>query len=364
MWLKPSWLSAESYGLILVLLSAILYAIAGAFVKLTHEEGGLPSTEIVMARGIFQGSLVVWGLYVSRDEKQQRLIYKPFGAGAARKIVWIRGILGGAGFLFDYHCMAVLPLGDAITLMSLYPFLTIFLARLFLQEEIKPLHLVVTVASVVGAVFIAQPTFVFGRDPNAPPAPTIGYFTGIAGSCCLAVVVTAIRKAGKMGVHTFQLLLSWALFGVLFAFVIGPYEGKWKLPETRQVSWYLAGVCLVGAGTHFMLNYAGRLAPAGLVSVVRSSDIVWAYAIEIKSFGQHPNGYTWLGVVLVLGSLIGVAYEKTTAARADRKAEQERLLKEKQLDNPVRNVFESGMNRSTLPPALLPVVDEEEGKLA
>lgn len=311
--LKPQWLSLESYGLVLVLLSAILYAIAGAFVKLAHIEGGLPSTELVFARGIFQGSLVVLGLYVCRDEKNQRLIWRPFGTGAARKIVWARGILGGAGFLFDYHCMAVLPLGDAITLMSLYPFLTIFLARAVLGEEIRTLHVAVTTTSLVGAVFIAQPTFLFGGGDPDNPSPRLGYITGILGSCCLACVVTLIRKAGTIGVHTFQLLLSWALFGVLFSLIFGPSEGEWQLPTSSLIWWYVGGVCVVGAGAHFMLNYAGRLAPAGLVSVVRASDIVWAYGCEILIFAQAPNMWTWVGVVLVLASLLAIAIEKARA---------------------------------------------------
>jgi drug/metabolite transporter (DMT)-like permease len=277
---KPQWLSVESYGLVLVLVSAIFYALAGAFVKLAHVQGDLPSTELVFARGIFQGGLVLLGLYVCRDPKGQRLIKHPFGTGAARTLVWMRGIIGGAGFLLDYHCMSVLPLGDAITLMSLYPIVTIILARIFLGEEIRPMHVVVTVASVVGAVFIAQPTFLFGGGTG--DAPTLGYITGLLGSLCLASILILIRKAGTIGVHTFQLLLSWAVMGTLFSVVFGPLEGTWKLPSNTTIWWYTFGVCSVGAGAHFMLNYAGRLAPAGLVSVVRASDIVWAVSNRKK----------------------------------------------------------------------------------
>lgn len=306
---RPSWLSVESYGLILVFFSAIFYALAGAFVKLGHLNGGLPSTELVFARGIFQGCLVVLGLYICRDAKGQRLIAHPFGkSAAAQKLVWMRGIIGGAGFLLDYHCMSVLPLGDAMTLMSLYPFITIILARIFLQEEIKPLHVITTTASVSGAVFIGQPTFFFGGGTGE--SPTLGYITGLLGSCCLASILILIRKAGKIGVHTFQLLLSWALFGVVFSVVIGPYEGEWKLPSSASVWGNVIGVCVVGAGCHFMLNYAGRLAPAGLVSVVRASDIMFAYCFEILFFAQRPNIFTWIGVILVLGSLVAIGIEK------------------------------------------------------
>lgn len=311
----PQWLSTESYGLVIVLISAILYAVAGAFVKLSHTAGGLPSTELVLSRGIFQGALVVLGLYVYRDEKGSRLLWHPFGTGGARKIVLARGVLGGAGLLFDYHCMSALPLGDAITLMSLYPFLTIFLARTFLGEEIRPFHIRVTVASMVGAVLIAQPTFLFGRGGSDSPKSSLGYITGILGSCCLACVLTLTRKAGTIGVHTLQLLISWATFGIIFSLVFAKAEGDWVLPHSRLIWWYVFGACSVGAAAHFVLNYGGRLAPAGLVSVVRSSDIMWAYACEISIFNQRPNMWTWMGVFLVLASLLAIGGEKVRDGR-------------------------------------------------
>jgi len=307
MWFKPHWLSVESYGLILVLVSSVLYSLAGSFVKLAHQDD-LPSTELVFSRGIFQGGLVLFGLIICRDPKGRRLINHPFGnSNEAKKLVWMRGIIGGAGFLLDYYSMSVLPLGDAMTLMSLYPFITIIFARIFLQEEIRTLHIITTVASVSGAVFISQPTFLFGGGKRENVK---GYVAGLLGSCCLASILILIRKAGKIGVHTFQLLLSWALFGVGFSVVCGPYEGNWKWPSSAVVWWYVFGVCVVGAGAHFLLNYAGRLAPAGIVSVVRASDILWAYCFEITIFVQRPNFWTWIGVILILGSLVAIGIEK------------------------------------------------------
>lgn len=314
--MRPRWLSVESFGLILVLISAVLYAIAGAYVKLAHT-AGLPSTELVFARGVFQGVLIVYGLYISKNDRGVRFIHYPFGQGPAQqRIVFWRGFLGGMGFLLDYHAMAVLPLGDAMTLMSLYPFLTIFLARIFLNEEIKPLHLVVSITSFLGAVFIGQPTFIFGQGDSTGVLSRWGYVTGLLGSVCLACILTLIRKGGLMGLHTCQLLLSWALFGLLFSVLIGPsYEGRWILPSTAQTWSYVAGVCVIGAGTHFMLNFSGKLAPAGLVSVVRASDILWAYVIEIYWFGQRPNTLTLVGVTFVLGSILAIAVEKLHKSR-------------------------------------------------
>jgi len=279
----------------------------------------------------------------------------------------MRGIIGGAGFLLDYHCMSVLPLGDAMTLMSLYPFITIVLARIFLQEEIKALHLYATIASVSGAVFIGQPTFLFGGGTG--DAPTLGYITGLLGSCCLASILILIRKAGKIGVHTFQLLLSWALFGVIFGVVIGPYEGVWKWPSSTLVWGYVLGVCLIGAGCHFMLNYAGRLAPAGLVSVVRASDILWAYCFEIIFFVQKPNFCTWIGVVLVLGSLVVIGIEKIKESKNNRQISSPTARKQSSkivlgdddanFNDSARNTESSIQDEELYKPRVSPRIDEE-----
>jgi drug/metabolite transporter (DMT)-like permease len=322
--IKPHWLSTESYGLLLMVVSAILYSIAGAFVKLSSA-GGLPSTEIVFIRGIFQGGIVFGAMFytddpnnLSTNASNKKLIRQPFGPpGVGRTIVLARGILGGAGFLFDYHCMTALPLGDAISLMSLYPIITLLLARVFLGEKIQPLHIAAVTASIVGAICIAQPTFLF-KSHVMTKSSTIGYISGILGSICLSCVVTLIRKAGTVGVHTLQLLLSWATFGLIYSIILGfviAAGGDWIMPPTFRVWCHVFGVCSIGAGAHYLLNYAGRIAPAGLVSVVRSSDIMWAYAWEIIIFHQTPNKWTWLGVLLVLSSLVAIGFQKVQEQR-------------------------------------------------
>ena len=72
------------------------------------------------------------------------------------KIVILRGITGGFGFINYYYTLETLLLGDATTLLSLYPIVTIFLARIVLGEVIKPLHLVAAILSVLDI-----PPFVF-----------------------------------------------------------------------------------------------------------------------------------------------------------------------------------------------------------
>lgn len=304
--IKPTWLSTESYGLLLLLLSAMLYSGAGVFVKLAANTG-LSSSELVLLRAVFQGSFVVAGLVFYKNDEGVHLIWQPLGSTRqVQKIVLVRGIIGGTGFCLYFYTISVLPLGDATALVALKPVPTIFLGRLFLGEPIKLLHILVTIASVVGSICIAQPSFIFGKEGHAHAS--IGHVTGLLGACCAAGVVTLIRKAGSVGAHTLQLLFSWAFFGILFS-SIGLW-GHWTFPSSLTSWLYVLAMSVVGSAAHFLLNYAGRLAPASLSSIVRSSDLMFAYIWEIFIFAQVPNEWTWTGVGFITLSLLMIAVQK------------------------------------------------------
>lgn len=244
-----------------------------------------------------------------------RIIQRPFGTTPTmRNIVILRGLIGGFGFINYYYALSTLPLGDATTLLSLYPIITVFLAHFILGEEIKPLHLVAAVFSVIGATLISRPSFIFGSedDGNAQqhdPPPALGYVSAIVGSCCGSAVIVLIRKAGRAGAHTLQLLFSWLVFGISYGLLAGfigssnSESQQWRVPSREELP-YILGVCVAGTVGHFLLNYSAKLMPATLAGLIRSSNIFYAYLLEIVVLGEHPEKGTYLGVLFVLSSLV------------------------------------------------------------
>jgi len=354
-------ISRESCGLLYILISAILYSIAGAFLK---KSTGIPSTELVFFRAVFQGFFVILGMLRFKEEslpsdngregqlgnneysRQEMtdgdspincsghgdttsttthdgtlLINVPLGRpGRERNVVVLRGFVGGGfGFVCYFYSIKSLPLGDAIALLSVYPVYTIFMAKFFLDESITRSHIIVTVLNVIGGTLIAGPSFlsykngddVIHNDQYNP----LGYITALVGGFFAACVIILIRKAGTLGVHTLQLLFSWCCFGlissIVFGFTLGTLvEGMWVFPSDRESWFYIFGTCAVGTLAHGFLNYAGRFAPAGLCALVRSTDILWAYMIEVVIFEESPRVSTIAGVVLILASLTMIAIEK------------------------------------------------------
>ena len=321
--LQPRWMSTESYSLVLLVISSSLYSVMACFVKLAVVSG-IPSTEQVFLRALFQGFLVVVAMFWFEDPniedhfRNDRLIKRPFGSKTVRFVVIARGIVGGLGFCLYYYTISLLPLGDAVTILSLSPVVTIVAAALFLKETIRYSHIFATLASLVGSILLAKPSFLFGDDKEEDDntSSKTGYVTAFMGACCGATVYILIRRAGKAGVHTLQLLFSWSTFGVLYSFsfmmlpvMIGG-DNPFVFPTTPHAWWYLLGVCVFGCSAHFLLNYAARHAPAGLASIIRSSGIMWSYLLEILVFHQVPHQLTVLGVSLIVLSLLTIAVEK------------------------------------------------------
>ena len=134
---------------------------------------------------------------------------------------------------------------------------------------------------------MAGPTFLVKDDGEVEEEPVdkLGYLTAVLGSFCAAGVLILIRKAGKLGVYTSQLLFSFTVFGGALALFLGMtiglnFEGMWIAPPSSRIYWLLFGMCSIGSIGQLMLNFAGRFAPAGLGSIARSSDIIWGYILD------------------------------------------------------------------------------------
>merc|ERR1719183_705954 len=82
------------------------------------------------------------------------------------------------------------------------------------------------------------------------------------------------------------------------------------MPSTSESWWYIFGLCAFGTSAHFLMNYAARLSHAALSSIVRSSDIMWSYILEVVVFHELPSFTTWTGVFLIFCALILVTWDK------------------------------------------------------
>jgi len=289
-------------------LSALLFSAMGIFVKKAAEMG-IPAFQLVFMRAGWQGCFVLPALIMFK-------VPRWFGEGELRPWIIGRGILGGIGFCSYFLTIALLPIGDAICLCSLYPVVTVVIARIVLKEAMTVLKTLAIVLCAAGAVLVAQPTFIFGHkddeDVNDHPYRWIGYFTALAGSFLGGVLFVVMRRAKQA--HVLQLLWSWVVGSVCLSLILANTVTHMVKPSTE--AWgYIIGMCVTGMVGHFMMNYSGRLVPAGPSSLLRSSDVVFAYIWEFTIFGEAVNLVTITGVVMILVGIVLVAVNKMNQNR-------------------------------------------------
>jgi len=288
----------EGGGLLVMFVSAILLSVQGLFLQLANNDGlGFEIGELILARCFAQ--LIVSSIYIYLTGSSW------IGEPGIRIPVILRGLFGGICTGLWFYATIVLPLGDAIALISLHPVLTCFLSYCILQEQLSVVHFASLALCIVGAFLICQPDFMF-HDNLDDRETHLGYVAAFSAALCYTVIFICMRSAKSA--DPFTLMFSLAVFGSLL--------GAWlTLHEEHNFSgnyFYLGAAILTGLLSQWTLNFAGRVARAGLGSIVRCSDIVWAYGFEILIFHEEVNLYTIIGFLSVLLSVFFVGVTTLT----------------------------------------------------
>jgi drug/metabolite transporter (DMT)-like permease len=301
------WKSSKG-ALVLMFISAIFFSLMALFGQEVTDKG-FDSTELVLLRSCGQAILLTFPL--SWFLKISLLPPKP-----ARWLVACRGIVGAVAFQCYYKAIECLPLGNAITLFSIYPVFTVAFSIPLLGEKLTVKVTLAVLLSIVGAACIAQPYFLFGdsswtdSSDDTSGCEEIGYVAAFVGSFFGGLVLTTIRMIGTSA-HTVHLLFSQFVFVSLGSLLLYFVDTDWVLPGEDEI-WDILLMILFGSVAQFIKNYAGRICHAGAGSIMRSTDVVWAYLWQITIFHVLPDSLAVIGAVLVLlsGLIVGLTKEK------------------------------------------------------
>jgi len=262
--------------------------------------------------------------------------------------------------LLGIGAIMLLPLGDAQALSDLYPVFAAVLARVWLQEPLQAALPFALVLSIGGSMLISQPAFLFGRSSGAaaPCIPvamgpfslckeTLGYATAVLTSLAMAVCYPLVRKA--TAAHPLQLVAALTLFQALWTVVYVLLSSERFLPPSDLSP---HAVCLIGGMVCCVFTYqvafsrGTQLIPAGLGSVLASTDVVWAYVYQTFAFGQAPGllNLAGMGCVLLAVTLLGA--EKVLRALRSEEAQHS-----SHLAGAGRGRCETGAPGPALPPA-------------
>ena len=253
--------------------------------------------------------LVVWARYAG-----QMAVVTPYAWHRAGRGFWRTRRLGAQLVRSLYLVIATgcfftglryLPLAEASAITFMAPLFVVALSLPMLGERPTRARIVASLAGFAGILLLVRP-----GAPALHPAAILLVGAALAN----ALYQLATRKLRDENPQT--MLFYSALVGTLLVTAAVPFA-----LEASPVSWrdggllVLSGI-LAGVGHGLLIAAFGR-APAALLAPFTYLQIGWAVVYGILVFGQHPDGWSAVGIGIVVTSGVLLAlWERRFARRA------------------------------------------------
>jgi drug/metabolite transporter (DMT)-like permease len=278
---------AVPLGLVYVAAGAFFFSVMSLLVKVAGTR--LPNSEIVLVRAVVM-LVLSYGMLRAAG---------PWPRIQNHRLLIARGAIGFVGLYAFYYTLVHLPLAEATVIQYTNPVFSALIAVWLLQERLVARELLGIMASLLGVVLIARPSFLFGQGAAMDPWVVAIGLAGAVFSATAYVLVRKLRTTERPAVIVFYFAWVSALLAIPLAWrdLIWPTPVEWAVLLGVGVATHAGQVCLT-KGLH--LERAGR------ATTVSYLQIVFAIAWGVLVFHALPAPLTWLGAVMVVASALAV----------------------------------------------------------
>ncbi|WP_413992923.1 DMT family transporter [Labrys okinawensis] len=285
---------ANQRGILLMIGAMTSFVGNDALAKLAT--GSMPVSQVIAIRGVFASLFVLGLIFASGFGPQFRRIFQwP---------VLIRGCMEVMVAVTSLVGLAHVPLGTATTVGQITPILLLASSAFLLEERVDGRRWLAVLFCFAGVILVAHPT-----------ANGLNLFILSSLACA---VLTALRDllTHRMGAKVPTLL---ATLGTTVVVSLAGFGGsafaEWQpLTAHNLMIVMLGGLCLVGG--HALVIAAYRGVQVSVVSPFRYSAIALAVIVGLVVFGDLPDVWTALGMVLITISGLYAAQREIRQRRA------------------------------------------------
>lgn len=234
-------------------------------------------------------------------------------------------VLASGGFLFlsqvlIYKAIADVGPGVAVTLLFMYPLITVPLAWFLFGDRPTPLRLVVMFAITMGIVFTALPRIYSDLSGNSVSLWGVGaaLLASFAFALFLVSMQLSFKRLHPVSVSLLQFSTIFILTSVIL--IVGSFFGLDPGAPSRPLSLYL-GAAVLGLLTllgYLFNNYGVKLLGASQASIVAASGpVVTAIMAYLITPGEKSTllFIQWMGVTLVTLGVISLSLERLASQR-------------------------------------------------
>jgi drug/metabolite transporter (DMT)-like permease len=250
----------------------------------------LPPLEVTFGRFVFQLlislaiALLTWNLKGLRSKRPA--------------VNYLRGILLSAAVLCFFTAVKYMPVATAISIFFVEPMILTILAALILKEKVGLRRITAILTGLAGALIILRPSFLEVGPASLLPLLTATFFASYlllnrlyAGSDGLLAIQFSAGLAGSV------------VLGIALAVgtLLGNPDYAFAVPDLNQTGFLFAigAISFVG---HGLVVSAFQRGEAALLAPLQYLEIVSATLFGFLVFGDFPDGPTWIGIALIVGS--------------------------------------------------------------
>ena len=234
-----------------------------------------------------------------------------------RILLFTRSLVGFGGISFAFLAVEKLPIGDSTTLVMLSPVFSAILATCVLSEPWLLPEFIATVVSLVGAAFVAKPSFIFGSSFES--LDPVGVVYGLSAALSAAGAYVCVRMLGTSHKMPWaNVCLAQALGQMVFSLPFAPIFGqKLTLNLSGKQLLILMIQAPLGAMSQVAMTIGMQKEKSATATAMRSSDIVFAFLWQILfTRDGGPDSLSIFGSFLIVGSiLIIIIYKRSQLAK-------------------------------------------------
>lgn len=262
-------------GIILILLSALFFALMAATVKFL---GDMPIPEKIFFRNLL-GAVAVYYM-IKKSGKSFKVNNKKFLA--------IRLLTGVSGMVCYYYALSKIHLSDAVMLHKMAPFFVIVFSAFFLGEKIKKPQYIALVLAVTGAVFVIKPRF------DSSVIPSLIAFASALFSGITFTIIRYLKNSDSAQIIVFYFVTFLVI--VMFPFMLAGY---FVMPTPKEwIALILLGI--FGTAGQLLMTNAYHFAPAGELSIYTYSNIIFSTLIGLIFWTEIPDYLSLIGGIIII----------------------------------------------------------------
>jgi drug/metabolite transporter (DMT)-like permease len=283
-------------GVLYMLLGALISALNGALTKILSED--MSALEIVFFRNLIGVVIILYALKHTAPKLK----------GGKLHLLITRGVFGFLAMILFFYTIAVIPLGEAITLNKTSPLFATVLAFYLLKEHLNMKTAAALLIGFLGIVLITKP---FGFMISYE------HLLGILGGFFAAAAYTTIKKI-KDTYDARIIVLSFVGIGTLLPallFLAAPYVNapssleflfeEFRMPNSLYLWVMIAFMAIISTLSQWLLTKAYSASNIAIIGVVSYTNIPFAIGFGWMLGDKFPDVLTFTGIALiVLGGIL------------------------------------------------------------